>query len=155
MLRTSLITGILRIPYPEIRNKLICASTFACSRFPGRVILFIAFVEMVRFELMTPCLQGRCSPNWATPPFQKFGTSFMSHEKQFEIKDFSFVFRSISLHPLYRICRFRHILFRVCTDMNSFIKCWQPPTLPHRLQCSTIGRLSLNHRVRDENGCVP
>ena len=25
-------------------------------------------VEMVRFELMTPCLQGRCSPNWATPP---------------------------------------------------------------------------------------
>ena len=35
------------------------------------------------------------------------------------------------------------------------IKIWQPPTLPHRLQCSTIGRLSLNHRVRDENGCVP
>ena len=31
----------------------------------------------------------------------------------------------------------------------------QPPALPHRLQCSTIGRLSLNHRVRDENGCVP
>ena len=28
----------------------------------------IAFVEMVRFELMTPCLQGRCSPNWAKPP---------------------------------------------------------------------------------------
>ena len=32
---------------------------------------------------------------------------------------------------------------------------WQPPTLPRRLQRSTIGRLSLNHRVRDENGCVP
>ena len=32
---------------------------------------------------------------------------------------------------------------------------WRPPTLPHRLQCSTIGRLSLNHRVRDENGCLP
>ena len=25
-------------------------------------------VEMERFELLTPCLQGRCSPNWATPP---------------------------------------------------------------------------------------
>ena len=25
-------------------------------------------VEMKRFELLTPCLQGRCSPNWATPP---------------------------------------------------------------------------------------
>ena len=23
----------------------------------------IAFVEMERFELLTPCLQGRCSPN--------------------------------------------------------------------------------------------
>ena len=31
----------------------------------------------------------------------------------------------------------------------------QPPTLPYRLQYSTIGRISLNHRVRDENGCVP
>ena len=32
---------------------------------------------------------------------------------------------------------------------------WQPPALPCRLQHSTIGRLSLNHRVRDGNGCVP
>ena len=31
----------------------------------------------------------------------------------------------------------------------------QPPTLPHRHQCSTIGRLGLNHRVRDGNGCYP
>ena len=32
---------------------------------------------------------------------------------------------------------------------------WRPPTLPHRLQCSTIGRLRLNHRVRYGNGCLP
>ena len=32
---------------------------------------------------------------------------------------------------------------------------WQPPTLPRRLQRSTIGRLGLNHRVRDGNGCLP
>ena len=32
---------------------------------------------------------------------------------------------------------------------------WRPPTLPHRLQCSTIGRSGLNHRVRDGNGCYP
>ena len=31
----------------------------------------------------------------------------------------------------------------------------QPPTLPCRLQHSTIGRSSLNHRVRDGNGCFP
>ena len=30
-----------------------------------------------------------------------------------------------------------------------------PPTLPYRLQYSTIGRPSLNHRVRNGNGCVP
>ena len=28
-----------------------------------------ALVEMMGFEPMTPCLQGRCSPSWATPPF--------------------------------------------------------------------------------------
>ena len=32
---------------------------------------------------------------------------------------------------------------------------WHPPALPHRLQCSTIGRLRLNRRVRDGNGCFP
>ena len=32
---------------------------------------------------------------------------------------------------------------------------WQPPTLPRRLQRSTIGRFGLNHRVRDGNGCYP
>ena len=32
---------------------------------------------------------------------------------------------------------------------------WHSPALPYRLQYSTIGRLGLNHRVRDENGCVP
>ena len=32
---------------------------------------------------------------------------------------------------------------------------WQPPTLPGRLQPSTIGRMGLNHRVRDGNGCYP
>ena len=30
-----------------------------------------------------------------------------------------------------------------------------PPAFPYRLQYSIIGRLGLNHRVRDENGCVP
>ena len=29
----------------------------------------VSLVEMMGFEPMTPCLQGRCSPSWATPPF--------------------------------------------------------------------------------------
>ena len=31
------------------------------------------FVEITRFELVTPCLQGRCSPNWAIPPWYIMG----------------------------------------------------------------------------------
>ena len=31
----------------------------------------------------------------------------------------------------------------------------QPPAFPYRLQYSIIGRSGLNHRVRDEKGCVP
>ena len=40
------------------------------------------------------------------------------------------------------------------SDVTIFLS-WRPPILPHRLQCSTVGRLRLNHRVRDENGCFP
>ena len=32
---------------------------------------------------------------------------------------------------------------------------WQRPTIPCRLQHSIIGRLSLNQRVRDVDGCDP
>ena len=31
----------------------------------------------------------------------------------------------------------------------------QPPAFPRRLQRSIIGRLRLNHRVRDGYGCIP
>ena len=38
---------------------------FVVFGFQGTISgnLFDYLVEMVRFELMTPCLQGRCSPN--------------------------------------------------------------------------------------------
>ena len=36
-----------------------------------------------------------------------------------------------------------------------FSRIRHPPALPCRRQHSTIGRLSLNHRVRDGNGCAP
>ena len=32
-------------------------------RVPDAYVFLYVLVEMVRFELMTPCLQGRCSPN--------------------------------------------------------------------------------------------
>ena len=36
-----------------------------------------------------------------------------------------------------------------------FFLIWQPPAFPYRLQYSIIGRLGLNHRVRDVYGCFP
>ena len=42
--------------------------------FPSWFRWFHRLVEMMGFEPMTPCLQGRCSPSWATPPYH--GLSF-------------------------------------------------------------------------------
>ena len=36
---------------------------------PQLMLSLWKMVEMKGFEPLTPCLQGRCSPNWATPPF--------------------------------------------------------------------------------------
>ena len=49
----------------------------------------------------------------------------------------------VGSHPGFRLILFFFFIIR------------QPPTLPYRLQYSTIGRAGLNHRVRDGNGCVP
>ena len=45
-------------------------TTWATDRYrPQRFTRsYPSLVEMMGFEPMTPCLQGRCSPNWATPP---------------------------------------------------------------------------------------
>ena len=51
-----------------------CAlTTWATSPFDFRRPVVVSVfrrpvVEMRRIELLTPCLQGRCSPSWATPP---------------------------------------------------------------------------------------
>ena len=57
--------------------------------------------------------------------------------------------RCIRLHPL--------VLFYFIGSFFPlpFLGIRQPPAFPCRLQHSTIGRLGLNHRVRDGNGCVP
>ena len=51
------------------------------------------------------------------------------------------------------------IRYQELPDLGSLVKAFlmfrQPPALPCRLQHSTIGRLGLNHRVRDGNGCDP
>ena len=51
-------------------------SYFLTSKFGCR---HCRLVEMMGIEPMTPCLQGRCSPSWATPPFS-WGFLFMSEQ---------------------------------------------------------------------------
>ena len=47
-------------------------TTWAMSPYWLDRQLFVSYphplVEMRRIELLTPCVQGRCSPSWATPP---------------------------------------------------------------------------------------
>ena len=44
---------------------------------------------------------------------------------------------------------------RFIVKILSLFKIRQPPIFPYRLQHSIFGRLGLNHRVRDGNGCYP
>ena len=66
----------------------------------------------------------------------------------------------IRTHPQKRLplrVPFRTMFFSLYKTLSGLfsLKHWQPPALPCRLQQSTIGRLSLNRRVRDGNGCFP
>ena len=53
-----------------------------------------------------------------------------------------------------RICGFQGAS-RLSAVHAVLIESWRPPALPHRLQCSTIGRAGLNRRVRHGYGCFP
>ena len=62
----------------------------------------------------------------------------------------------LSLLYVLWLCMFLFVILYIYYVICLILKViWQPPTFPRRLQRSIIGRISLNHRVRDENGCVP
>ena len=44
-----------------------CSGSLSDPCLPGESLDSL-LVEMMGIEPMTPCLQGRCSPSWATPP---------------------------------------------------------------------------------------
>ena len=54
------------------------------------VSVFQPMVEMKGFEPLTPCLQGRCSPNWATPPYEVIVKSEKWRVNRFGWKAFGF-----------------------------------------------------------------
>ena len=52
-------------------NSTSFSGSMTCARFASRISM-----ETTRFELVTPCLQGRCSPSWATPPLNFPGSKW-------------------------------------------------------------------------------
>ena len=59
-------------------------TTWAMSPFSyyGSFLLhLVPLVEMMGIEPMTPCLQGRCSPSWATPPYILWDFILIGHWK--------------------------------------------------------------------------
>ena len=79
--------------------------------------------------------------HWHVMPWPKELCSWGSH----------LVFLTEDLSVIRNLNLFKSLITHKC----SFLWIWRPPALPHRLQCSTIGRPGLNLRVRDGNGCVP
>ena len=84
---------------------------------------FQPMVEMKGFEPLTPCLQGRCSPNWATPPYWRDEVIVKSEEVLFIIHySFSFyncpwksnnnTFELCSSSSVLFLCELRVILFQ-------------------------------------------
>ena len=45
-------------------------ATSSAWSFGHNVVDSLSTVEIKGFEPLTPCLQGRCSPNWAIPPYR-------------------------------------------------------------------------------------
>ena len=66
------------IHLPSCKSRLICTSAYRLPLPYGSGCTLHYQMEMERFELLTPCLQGRCSPNWATPPYNP-GIHLLSH----------------------------------------------------------------------------
>ena len=81
---------------------------FVVRSLPDNLVRFNLFmapdprpvVEMMGFEPMTPCLQGRCSPNWATPPYLSEEWRVKSEEFLVEIWTCSNFFLFFSLLSL-------------------------------------------------------
>ena len=125
--------------------------------FQGSVPELKKMVETSGIEPLTPCLQGRCSPSWATPPCSvvvcqsPYLLVGLSGLEPLTSRLSGVRSNQLSYKPTWCYATQPNV-WSVTQVLNLS---WQPPTLPHRYQCSTIGRYSLNHRVRDENGCFP
>ena len=134
---------------------------------------FLSRVETTRIELVTPCLQGRCSPSWATPPFNcclilkqacfadRFVLMGLSGLEPPTSRLSGVRSNRLSYKPLLWYAK--HILQKMHTDSLKdmrnaylvFVWIRHPLTFPGSHPPSIISRLGLNRRVRYGNGCFP
>ena len=75
--------AVFKVPsslLPDFWKPMKCIKDFIVCQPLFRLTFDRVFCQMEteRFELLTPCLQGRCSPNWATPPYL-IGGHLLSH----------------------------------------------------------------------------
>ena len=87
--------------YIDFKFKQVCVQ-FAFSSTSSRTsvrktekkcemcVKLFELVEMRRIELLTPCLQGRCSPSWATPPYLIVGVLLALRASSFKIEQYRF-----------------------------------------------------------------
>ena len=81
-------------PLTQLRRVVWLLSTTHFQQFSlhDACIVDRKLVEMMGIEPMTPCLQGRCSPSWATPPLKmRFEFSFRSLKIEQQAKNTRFV----------------------------------------------------------------
>ncbi len=139
-------------------NSFLSICSCQCANFSNRSYR----AEEVRFELATPRLTATSLDVWflsyligeingcfAPLPQPKHNSQSRAPKP-----------RSLLAHYVLPQHYNFHAHKQACVPENHtasvyFKKIRQPPTLPCRLQQSTIGRLSLNRRVRDGNGCYP
>ena len=142
---------------------------------------FCSLVEMMGFEPMTPCLQGRCSPSWATPPnywefcFSPFLRFRAGRTTRFKLClctsvpcAFALVGPSglepptsclsgtrsnlLSYDPMWLVCGSSHSAFsEPRADFSALTLCWHWAIFPCRFQQSIFATAELNFCVRNGN----
>ena len=92
---------------------------------------------MRRVELLTPCLQGRCSTNWATPPYANWMCESTLKTKQWDKLE-SLLLNKINFSSLERRWSSRTFRYGYLVTTSP-----QSPDLP-----STAASYWLAHRLR-------
>ena len=105
-------------------------TTWAMSPFSFGISRSLSpLVEMMGIEPMTPCLQGRCSPSWATPPY-RVNEKWRVKNEEWKVlveKSFAFFFLNYSLfiihHSLFIILSFPSVTQNRTTSESTPLKC--------------------------------